>query len=63
MTWLWKGTHTEEILGFEASDKPIEMSGVTLYFFENDRISGHWQVADRLSVYQQLTENQNQADA
>ena len=36
------------------------MSGITLYFFENDRISGHWQVADRLSVYQQLMESQNQ---
>jgi len=39
------------------------MSGVTLYFFEHDRISGHWQVADRLSVYQQLMESQIQADA
>ena len=62
MTWLWKGTHKEAIPGFEASGKTIEMSGVTLYFFENDRISGHWQVADRLSVYQQLAENQNPAD-
>jgi len=63
MTWLWEGTHKESIPGFEASGRIIEMSGVTLYFFEHDRISGHWQVADRLSVYQQLMESQIQADA
>lgn len=57
MIWLWKGTHEEAALGFEASGKSIEMSGITIYFFENGRISGHWQVADRLSVYQQLMEN------
>jgi len=75
MNWLWNGTHQEAVSGFEATGKPIEMSGATLYFFDHDRIcatlyffdhdriSGHWQVADRLSVYQQLMENQNQAEA
>ena len=63
IVWLWTGTHTKAISGFEATGKPFEMSGATLYFFEHDRICGHWQVADRLTVYQQLMENQNQADA
>jgi steroid delta-isomerase-like uncharacterized protein len=63
MTWLWKGTHKEAAFGFDATNKPIEMSGITVYSFENGQISGHWQVTDRLSVYQQLMENQNQADA
>ena len=35
--------------------KPITMSGATLYYFDDrGRITGHWQVADRLSIYQQL---------
>ena len=31
------------------------MSGLTLYSFDGDRLSGHWQVADRLSIYRQLS--------
>jgi hypothetical protein len=31
------------------------MSGMTVYDFDTaDRLSGHWQIADRLGVYQQL---------
>lgn len=30
------------------------MPGATVYYFENDRIAGHWQIVDRLSVFQQL---------
>jgi len=55
-TWFWTGTHTGDMPGFPASGKTIQMSGVTLYYFENDRISGHWQVTDRLGVYQQLSQ-------
>ena len=31
------------------------MSGLTIYYFDGARLSGHWQIVDRLSVYQQLT--------
>jgi len=31
------------------------MSGLTIYYFDGDRISGHWQIVDRMSVYQQLS--------
>ena len=54
ITWLWQGTHLGEIAGFPASGKQIEMSGATVYYFEGDRITGHWQIADRLSVFRQL---------
>lgn len=54
LTWLWKGTHLGEIAGFPASGKIIHMSGATVYFFDGDLITGHWQVADRLGVYRQL---------
>jgi predicted ester cyclase len=40
--------------GFPASGKQIRMSGATVYFFDGERISGHWQITDRLGVYQQL---------
>lgn len=57
ITWSWTATHLGDIPGFPATGKPIEMTGVTLYTFdENQQITGHWQIADRLGVYQQLRE-------
>lgn len=54
ITWLWQGTHRGTIAGFPPSGKQLRMSGATVYYFDGDRITGHWQVADRLSVYHQL---------
>ncbi len=55
VSWLWSATHKGDIAGFPATGKSIHMSGATVYYFdENDRLTGHWQVADRLGVYQQL---------
>jgi len=60
ITWLWSGTHHGEIAGIPPSGKKIHMSGATVYYFENDKIIGHWQIADRLGVFQQLQSNQVQ---
>ena len=54
MTWLWSATHKGDIPGFAAAGKQITMSGATVYFFEGDKLAAHWQITDRLSVYQQL---------
>jgi len=54
MTWLWTATHKGDIPGFPASGKQIKMSGATVYYFDGDRLTGHWQITDRLGVYQQL---------
>ncbi len=54
ITWLWSGTHSEDFAGFPASEKQIKMSGATVYYFEDNRITGHWQITDRLSVFRQL---------
>jgi steroid delta-isomerase-like uncharacterized protein len=55
VTWLWTATHTGDYSGFPATGKPIAMSGATVYYFDsNDRITGHWQITDRLGIYQQL---------
>ncbi len=56
ITWLWTGTHLGDFPGFPATGKPIRMSGATVYYFDRDRITGHWQITDRLGVYQQLRE-------
>jgi predicted ester cyclase len=54
VTWLWTGTHKGDIPGFPASGRQIKMSGATVYYFDGTRLTGHWQVTDRLGVYQQL---------
>ena len=54
ITWLWSGTHKGDIAGFPASGKLLRMSGSTVYYFKNNKIIGHWQIADRMSIYQQL---------
>ncbi|RVT93388.1 ester cyclase [Sphingomonas crocodyli] len=59
MTWLWSATHQGDIPGFPATGKPIRMSGATVYAFDaDDRLTSHWQITDRLGVYQQLHANQ-----
>lgn len=52
--WTWRGTHLGEIAGIAPTGKVITMSGLTAYSFEEHKLAGHWQVADRLSVYRQL---------
>ncbi len=57
MTWFWSATHAGDYPGFPATGKTISMSGATVYYFDGDRLCGHWQIADRLGVFQQLVAN------
>jgi len=54
VSWTWRATHLGDLPGFPATGRRITMSGMTSYRFENERLSGHWQVVDRLGVFQQL---------
>ena len=55
MTWLWTGTHLGDLPGFPATGQTFRMSGATVYGFDHDdRLTGHWQITDRLGVFQQL---------
>ena len=58
VSWTWRGTHLGDLPGFPASGRPLTMSGLTIYFFEGEKLCGHWQVADRLSVWRQLAAGQ-----
>lgn len=56
VAWTWEGTHLGDLPGLPASGRRITMTGLTVYGFNaENRLTGHWQVADRLGVYQQLT--------
>jgi len=61
IAWTWAASHKGNIAGFSATGAHLTMSGLTIYDFdETNRILGHWQVADRLSVFQQLGRNAGQ---
>ncbi len=58
IAWTWDATHTSDLGGFAPTGARLTMSGLTIYDFDGqDRIRGHWQVVDRLGVFQQLTRN------
>lgn len=54
VTWRWEGTHRAAVAGIAATNRLIKMTGATLYSFGGGRVIGHWQVVDRLGVFQQL---------
>lgn len=55
VTWLWTATHQGPLPGFPPTGKTIHMSGATVYYCRDDRVTGHWQITDRLGVYRQLS--------
>lgn len=54
ITWRWSATHKGDIPGFPATGNTIKMSGATVYYIDGGRLTGHWQIADRLGIYMQL---------
>jgi steroid delta-isomerase-like uncharacterized protein len=55
VSWTWTATHKGNLPGFPATGEPLLMSGLTIYDFDDaGLIRGHWQVSDRLGIYQQL---------
>ncbi|CAN5415312.1 hypothetical protein BH11PSE5_BH11PSE5_07860 [soil metagenome] len=63
MTWFWNGTHQGNLPGFSATGQIIRMSGATVYMFDSENLlTGHWQITDRLGVFQQLQRN-SESDA
>lgn len=54
ITWVLTGTNLGDIGGFPPTNKKIKTSGMTIYFFKGDLISGHSQVFDRATVAKQL---------
>jgi steroid delta-isomerase-like uncharacterized protein len=57
LTWNWRGTHLGDLPGFPPSGQQITMTGATVYYIDNQKITGHWQLVDRFGVYQQLRQH------
>jgi steroid delta-isomerase-like uncharacterized protein len=59
MSWNLEGTHRGDIPGLPATGKRVKVSGLTIYYFTNGKITGHWQVIDRLGFKQQVIPKEN----
>ena len=54
LAWSWAATHAGDLPGFPATGRTIRMTGSTFYFTADAKVTGHWQIADRLCVFRQL---------
>lgn len=54
VSWTMSGTNEGPLGGRPATGKSISAKGITIYFVENGRITGHKQAVDRLSIVSQL---------
>lgn len=54
VSWKFTGTQKGAIPGLPVTDKTVNVSGLTIYYFKNGKIIGHWQIVDRLGFLEQL---------
>lgn len=54
VTWILTGTNLGKIGPYPATQKAIKTTGMTIYHFKDNLISGHTQILDRKTVMQQL---------
>ena len=52
--WSGVGTHRGDGLGFEATNKPVRFSGMTIARFKNGKLVEGWNSFDQLGMFQQL---------
>ena len=54
ISWYLSGTHEGELEGAPASGNKINVSGISIYYFSDGKITGHWQVIDQLAFLAQI---------
>ncbi|MGW1073769.1 ester cyclase [Streptomyces sp. NPDC002537] len=52
--WTWRGTHTGEFMGLAPTGRDVEMTGVTIFRFDDGRITEGWWTYDLLRLARQL---------
>jgi steroid delta-isomerase-like uncharacterized protein len=54
VSWHFTGKHAGSMPGLPATNKPIDVSGLTIYYLADGKVTGHWQVVDRLGFIGQI---------
>ena len=50
----WRGTHRGELLGLAPTGRTVAYKAIDIYRLDGDKIAEHWDVADALTLLQQL---------
>lgn len=53
-SWVMSGTHKGDLDNIPATGKPFSITGMTIYYFQDGKICGHWQAYDRLGFIGQM---------
>jgi len=54
LRFTMRGTHRAELLGRPATGRPITVSGINIYRFQDGKIAETWQLADVAGLVHQL---------
>lgn len=52
--WVMTGTHQGDLPQLPATGKSFSITGMTIYYFDNEKICGHTQAFDRLGFLSQM---------
>ena len=52
--WVGTGTHRGELMGIEATGKPISVEAISVFRIANGKIAEEWTVWDALGLLQQI---------
>lgn len=51
---LYRGTHKGDFKSVPATGRSIEVSGIDIFRFRDDKVTEHWHEADHLEMFRQL---------
>jgi steroid delta-isomerase-like uncharacterized protein len=52
--WIMSGTHNGDLPNLPATGRTFSISGMTIYYFDGDRLCGHTQAYDRMGFLVQM---------
>jgi steroid delta-isomerase-like uncharacterized protein len=52
--FIYRGTHTNELMGIPASGSPVEMRSIDIWRVEDGMFVEHWDELNMLEVFQQI---------
>ncbi len=52
--FVYRGTHTGEIMGIPATGNPVEMTTIDIWRVEDGRFVEHWDELNLMEVFQQI---------
>jgi len=53
-SWIMSGTHEGDLPQLPATGRQFSISGMTIYYFEANKVTGHWQAFDQLGFLSQI---------